>query len=460
MGAFADVDRGEGATLPRGLGVLRSLGAFQRTVATILATAALAGSGIGASAQEIPGSFDTLRVVSEDAAMPYAVWVAWSPLIVPAHDGAAWAFFSAETKENGEIVGTKRLYTSRFDPATAKWTPATAMQGGEIQFGPSAVLDADGQVHLVFTDRPTGEDDSFGSIIYTSTNGEGGWETPTAIAPLDTAGHQLSPNLAIDNSGGLHVAWQDQRGVDEANRLASAANADIFASDRGANGTWSKPVQINKRPGPEVNASRPHLVVDGDRILALWSIYEVPVGLETATRIEWSTRPLGDADGWAAPKALIERGESQMGGRLLDLSSNPGGGATLVYGRRIGETNELFLRRIDAGAASWGADIAVGSGDKGSFPTLAVGPDGISYVVYNIGSGTSVQVGAIAVAAGATAAGPEVIVTQGEEGAQGRAAINVDQSGALWVVYFHEPVGSASNAVRVLRGLQLPVNAG
>ena len=149
-----------------------------------------------------------------------------------------------------------------------------------------------------------------------------------------------------------------------------------------------------------------------------------------------------------------------MGGRLLDLSSNPGGGATLVYGRRVGETNELFLRRIDAGAASWGADIPIGSGDKGSFPTLAVGPNGISYIAYNIGSTTAVQVGAIAVAAGANEAGPEVIVTQGEEGAQGRAAINVDSTGAVWLVYFHEPVGSASNAVRVLRGLQLPVSAG
>ena len=45
---------------------------------------------LGASAIAAPQpSYDTLRVAGDGTAVPYQVWVAWSPTIIPTPDGNA-----------------------------------------------------------------------------------------------------------------------------------------------------------------------------------------------------------------------------------------------------------------------------------------------------------------------------------------------------------------------------------
>jgi hypothetical protein len=74
------------------------------------------------------------------------------------------------------------------------------------------------------------------------------------------------------------------------------------------------------------------------------------------------------------------------------------------------------------------------------------------YVVYNLGSGTTVHAGAVALAPGQSRASAEVTLTDGEDGAQGIPAIATDGNGRVWVVYMHEPAGGQANEIRVLRG--------
>ena len=56
---------------------------------------------------------------------------------------------------------------------------------------------------------------------------------------------RLSPDIAIDKNGAIHVAWQDQRGVDQATRDAAASNADVFEADLGADGKWTGAIQVS-----------------------------------------------------------------------------------------------------------------------------------------------------------------------------------------------------------------------
>jgi hypothetical protein len=412
-------------------------------------------------------SYDTLRVDGPVQAMPYQVWVAWTPSIIPLPDGGAWAFFSAEIVNPDGTIGTKKLYASRLDPAAGTWRPATAFNGGEIQFGQSAVVDSQGTVHIVFTDRANDDETSYGQLVYARSTPEGGWTDPVAIAPDQSAGHQLSPELILDRNGGLHVVWQDQRLVDQASREAAASNADIFASNLGADGAWTAPVQINIRPTatdtgtptPDVttNASRPQLGVDGDRLVVVWSVYTAASGLDTAERLEWSTQPIDGSSGWAAPQVLLERGESQIGGRLLDVASDPNGGVALVFGSRTSDINLIFSQRLQPGATAWDAAVLIASGDRGSFPSATIAPDGTVVVAYNVGSGTSVQVGAVAYVAGQPRGSIETILTAGEDGAQGRPMILIDANGRMWVIYMHEPAGGIANEVRVIRGATISI---
>ena len=432
-----------------------------KAIAVALAVAVTVGlmsSGAGAIAQP---SYDTIRIDQDGGGQPYQVWIDWAPFMLPTPDGGAWVFFSAQVKlpsaENPAefTLGTRKLYAARFDPAAGVWLPARAMPGGEIQFGAAAVVDAQGTVHLVYTDRADAQETSFGTLVYVRSTPEGGWTEPRPVAPHENAGHQLSPELVLDGDGGLHVAWQDQRAVDDLRRLEAASNADVFVSDLLPDGNWSAPVQINRRPDEATNASRPQLAVDGDRLVAVWSVYDAETGLSTASRLEWSTRPLEDLEGWAEPQVLFHREDSQMGGRLLDLASDPNGGVVLVYGRRT-EQNTLYLQRLPAGESAWSDPVPLISGNRGAYPRLAVASDGTIYVAYNLGAGATVHVGAIALAPGQTRASVEVTLTAGEEGAQGIPAIAIDRLNKVWLVYMHEPMGGKANEIRILRGAVIP----
>jgi hypothetical protein len=385
----------------------------------------------------------------------YDVWVAWSAEMVATPDGGAWAFFSAAARPP-EGDGDNRLYASHFDPATGTWSRAQAMPGGRVQFGPSAAVDAAGHVHLVYSDRKADKPDQPSVLVYTTEDGKGGWTTPQPVAPDRSAGHQISPSLAIDGQGTLHVVWQDQRAWSASDRIASAANADIFASERPAGGAWTKAVMLNKHQAGEVG-SRPHVVVDGDRLVAVWSIYTTKLGLEAAARIEWSTRSLAKADAaWAKATTLIAgRGEA-FGGRLLDLKADPAGGVVLAFGRRATDTF-LFVRRLPMDSTTWGGDVLITYGDRGTFPSLAINDEGTLYLTYNLGEGALVDVGATALAHGSVNPGPEENLTSDEPETQGRPIVTVDTTGAPWVLYLNAPQGGNADEVRILRAPPVPL---
>lgn len=419
-------------------------------------------------------SYDVIRIKNDNGdSIPYVIWVAWTPTIVTTPDGGAWVFFSAQ-QLGTEGVGTLgRLYASHFDPATATWAPATALPGGQIQFGSTAVVDANGTVYLVYSDRKSVDAADYSTLYFTKTNADGGWDEPTAVAPNDKAGHQLSPVLSIDANGVLHLLWQDQRAAPDDVRASNAAYADIFSSDF-IDGAWSEPLQVSPRTDPNTNASRPQLAVDGDRLIAMWSVYQgvTDEALSGASGIMWSTRPAGDpAAAWSEPQTFLDPNGAQIGGRLVQLASDPTGGATVLIGRRSGDDanttdvdeakNELFIRRLPAGTDQWSDQIPLSTGSAGAagaFPAIAIAGDGTFYAVYENGAGVQVDVGGQAVAPGATAPGPAIIISPAEAGAQGRPAISVDANGRVWVAYFDQPENGSAIEVRVLRGASIPTS--
>jgi hypothetical protein len=407
------------------------------------------------AAATVQPSYDTIRIENDGVASLYEVSIDWSPLVLNLPDGGAWGFFTAQLRLPTEpganpLLSNRMLFATRFDPSTGNWQPAFPLPG-EVSFGPTGVVDSTGTAHLVYTIRGSLDASSFSTLVYMSVNDAGEWSQPAVIVANEAAGHQLSPDLTIDSNGGLHLAWQDQRGVTEEQRAADPSNADVFVSDLNPDGTWTEPVQVNQRPDELTNASRPQIVADGDRLVAVWSVYNTEVGLNTATSLMWSERPIGEPSGWTEPQPVFDRGDDLIGGRFLDLADDPSAGVTLVYGRRTEDANQLYLQRLAQDADSWSEAALIATGDRGSYPRIAVSTDGTTYVVYNLGSGVSVKVGAIAIAPGESAAGTEETLTAGEEGIQGIASVSVDTLGRPWVMYFHQPLQEPVEEARVLR---------
>lgn len=386
--------------------------------------------------------------------IPFHPWLEWNPVIVTQPAGGAWVFFAA-TADSGELKGKKLVYASHYDPTQGKWLDARAMPLGEVQLGPSAVVDSKGIVHVVYSAREKDEPGYFSTLLYTHEDGNGGWVEPVAISLDQLAGHQIAASLAIDAKDTLYVAWQDQRAFSP-EALSSPANADIFVSQLQPDGLWTIPVLINNH-FPTSAASRPQLVVDGNRLVAVWSIYTSAMGLSAAARMEWSQRPLDSELDWTAPQTITNGRGDLFGGRLVAMSADPTGGVVLVYGR-VGKADTfLFAKRLKPGANSWGSDTLIAFGTSGTYPAVAINNLGTVYISYNVGNGDVVDVGATAIGYRSVEPGPETIVTQDDPNTQGISAVAVDLTGNPWFVYFGEIPGQEPTIVGVIRNANVPV---
>jgi hypothetical protein len=435
--------------------VMRSV----RRLALLLAVAVmLVAPTSGASANQ--GSYDAVRVQLEDgSSVLYRVWLIWPQLLLTTPDGGGWGFFTAQA---GTVDAPYKLFVARFDPVSAKWSGATAVPGGQIQFGPAGVVDANGVAHVVFTDRAADDPAQFGRVMYMRTTPEGGWTPPVAINENANAGHQLAPAIAADAQGGVHVVWQDQRVVSPEARAASPANASIIGCDLTPEGACAaEPIAVSVAATATEIGNRPRLSTDGQRLIATWSNYasSTEADLSSATQIAWSSRPLGDpAATWSAPQTLVDRGDSAIGGRLFDVTSDPTGGVVAVFGRRTDITS-LYMTRIAAGQDTWSDPMLLGAGNRGSYPSVAVGGDGTVYVAYNIGAGDAVSVAGLMVQPGATGPSREVEISVAEFGRRGQPVLSVDNQGRVWTLYIFEPLyigdldaSQVPNEIHVLRG--------
>jgi endonuclease YncB( thermonuclease family) len=394
-----------------------------------------------------------LDVRSDDVNRTYAPWGFrdWRPTLVTTPDGGAWAFFSAKTAD-GPDKDHARLYASHYDPATGGWTPATAMPGGDYQYGASAVVDGRGLVHLVYSDQGKGGTDDFAVLMYTHEDGSGGWTDPVPVAPSANAGHQLAASLAIDKNGTLHVLWRDQRAFPAG---SSTPNADVFASDLPPGGEWTEPVEVNQHV-PTATGAWPKVVVDGDRLVAVWSVYTSTTGTENAAHVDWATRPLDDPKGWTTPESLVYGRGEKFGGRYVALAADPNGGVVLAFARQLNDIF-LFVRRLPADSTEWSGDTLITAGDRGAFPSVTVNQQGTVYVVYNVGQSSVVDVGATALPFRAIEPGPERLLTQDDPNSQGLAVVTTDQTGSPWVIYVSQQNGApAVDKVFVLRDANIP----
>ncbi|MEA2582259.1 MAG: hypothetical protein QOF33_344, partial [Thermomicrobiales bacterium] len=396
-----------------------------------------------------------LNVRSGDTNRTYKLWGirSWSPTLVATPDGGAWAFFSAQADE-GPDKDKGRLYASQYDPSTGSWTPATPMSGGDFQFGASAVVDARGLVHLVYSDQATGAQGVFSVLMYTREDGSGGWTEPAEVAPSPNAGHQIAPSLAIDKNGTLHVLWQDQRAFSAEARRTSTLNADVFASDLPPGGEWTEPIAVNPH-FPTAVGTWPQLAVDGDRLIAVWSVYTSATGPDTAARIDWAARPLDNPEGWSAPEALVVGRGEQFGARYVDLAADPNGGIVMAFTRQLNDAF-LFVRRLPAESTEWGGDVLITAGDRGTYPSITINQQGTVYIVYNVGFSSVVDVGAVAISFRSIQPGPERLLTQDDPNSQGLAVVTTDQTGSPWVVYFSQTPAQPANKVYVLRNAEIP----
>ena len=436
----------------------------QDGTATPAAGTPTAGSAVATPPQ--PG-YDGIRVAEDGSLVPYTLWVNLTPLLVTTPDGGAWAIFTARARAGESGSGTNRLYAARFDPKAGLWSAATHLPGAAVQFGPSAVVDAKGTVHLVFSARDSEASGVPSTLVHTSSADGATWSEPVPVAPAPNAGQQVMADITADAAGNLHVIWRDQRSSPPGVSPSQQGDGDLFVSDL-VNGAWSAPVQVTglDADGPD-NVAWPHMDADGDRLVAIWSVYTQRATADPtrrADRVVWSSRPIAEPDGWAPAASLVEPQNGEVGSQLVDLVADPRGGLVAVSTRLNRGSNTVnggpSLLLLPRGAGAWSPELSLAGGNLGYFPTVAVTADGVAYVAFNLGTGRRVEVGVVGATLDSGVVGPVVSPTAGESGEHGRPSLAIGTDGKPWIVYMHGETNSNSVELRASRDVVVPLQPG
>jgi len=238
-------------------------------------------------------------------------------------------------------------YSSRAP--SGQWLPPETLRAAELarDWGQAVAVTPDGTVHVVWADgyHPT-------LLMYSSKVQGGVWTEPLSIAP--TLPWFRGFDVLAGSDGRVHVATG-------ANMWSSA---DIFYLVRGADGTWSTPVNASNNP-PSSGPSMAWVGQWQDQgcIGLVWNRYATP-------REVWYNR-LCPSGSWSAPYRIAEPGSyDRSSPRIASVpgvvdvvawTEGPVGGQDVVYVERyasavggIAELPDIAPGSVEASHSSRG----------------------------------------------------------------------------------------------------------
>jgi uncharacterized repeat protein (TIGR01451 family) len=178
---------------------------------------------------------------------------------------------------------------------------------------PQLAVDESGAVHVVWQ-----QETPWVEVFYARRASDGSWSSPQNIS--NNPGSWRRPQLAVDRSGAVHVVWQQE----------TPGNPAIFYARRSSDGSWSTPQNISSNYYSEF----PQLAVDGGgAVHVVW---------RQGSEVFYARR---SSDGtWSSPQNISNTpdcSESQQlavdGGGIVHVvweDCSPESGIDIFYARR------------------------------------------------------------------------------------------------------------------------------
>lgn len=312
------------------------------------------------------------------------------------------------------------------------WSAPTALIKGEQRLASPIVLsDSAGGVHVFFTLQVAEKNAQNNAIMYMHQLGDAAWSHPVAVMTPEPERPLVSPSMALDGHGWLHVVYQgprvgqieyrrvhlsrltDPQGWSRPARLSegggfgSAVTATpdgkvhvLYASrkhhvfyQRSDDGgrTWSHPIQVSAGDPKQQGCDVPRLAVDGrGRIHAVWSQAYLPAGWPPVG--VFYSRSLDGGATWSRPLkvagdnywqcSIATRGDDEV--HVAWNAVVAIGDRRHQWSRDGGETwsaPELISRRISGGITGAPA-LALDSGGTLHLVTSVNGPKRIEQIFH------------------------------------------------------------------------------
>jgi hypothetical protein len=280
-----------------------------------------------------------------------------------------------DTDGGGRSDGQEVLVdgTDPLDPAD-DLVPIRFAGGGAVQDQAAPAVDAAGNVHIVWMDRRTGNDE----IFYTMLSPSGATLIDDTQLTFDPS-NSKRPALALDSAGRVEIVWQDQR-LGRTEIFHTKIDPSLHPQDGSAGSDASLRVVDDRllSLADTAESNHPQLTVDRfDRVHVVWG--EEDFGQVHYTQI----RPDGTI---AIPPRAVFTGGTWRWRTNPDVAADSAGNVHVVLSERRATTSaEIFYTMLDGATGATlieGTPLTPNDGYQGRFPTVAAGPGDVLAVVF------------------------------------------------------------------------------
>ncbi len=260
---------------------------------------------------------------------------------------------------------------------------------------PSIALDSDGNIHVAWhdlTDGPWGTDTE---IMYVNHSSSAGWSNATVISDDGTNWNNdesISPSIAIDNGGNIHVVWHDLTDG------PWGTDGEIMYVNHSSSAGWSNAIVISD-DGTNWNngdSRNPSIAVDnGGNVHVVW--HDFTDG-SWGTDIEIMYVNHSSSAGWSNVIVISDDGTTWNDGASYEpsITVDNGGNIHVVwYDSTYGpwtsgaDTEIMYVKYSSLAGWSNATVISDGSGgiywndDDSEYPSIAVDNGGNAHVVWH-----------------------------------------------------------------------------
>ncbi len=301
-----------------------------------------------------------------------------------------------KTNYDSDADGFEDIFYKRWNATTGAWTITEVVSTETTYYvlSPTLGTDTSGNVHVAWYDRTNiaGADVNEGGsptedIFYKRWNATtGDWTTTEVISTGNDNAVAVSPVLAVDTFGNVHVTWQE---------------TDIFYKRWNATtGVWTTSEVVSTES--TLFRQSPSLAVDASgNVHMTWNDYSNYGGAGTDTDIfykRWNTT----TDAWTTTEVVSTESNTDSWGPVSSIDTS--GNVYVVWYditdfKGAGSDQDIFYKYWNATTGDWNTTEVVSTTSTGisSSPALAVDAKGNVHVTWKdqtdyIGAGTDYDI--------------------------------------------------------------------
>ncbi len=269
------------------------------------------------------------------------------------------------------------IFYKRWDASISSWTTpeVVSTESTEHSLTPSLAVDTLGNVHIAWWDLTDYD------ILYKQWNASSSSWTSTEVVSTESTDDSSSPSLAVDSTGNVHIAW-----VDYTDYASAGTDLDIFYKRwNSSSSSWTTTEVVSTDNIDD--SSSPSLAVDSTgNVHIVWYDWTDYAGSGTDPDIFYKRWDVATST-WTTTEVVST--ESTAGSSSPSLAVDSAGNIHVIWEDStdytgVGTDHDVFYKRWDSFSSSWTITevVSTESTSNSNSPSLAVNSVGSVHIAW------------------------------------------------------------------------------